>query len=232
MRTQTFTVPPQEVLTRDSVTVTVDAVVYIRIIDPTSSVVQVENAQFSTRVLASTTIRNIFGTKSLHEILSQREVIANLMQELLDEVTHKWGVSVERVEIKDVSLPHQMQRVMASEAEATREARSKLIAAQGEEKASRCLKEAAQTLADTPTAVQLRYLQTLNTISAETDSTLIFPIPIDITSSLMLSDYKSDDKSNYDDIAKTINEIERDFSAEPTLKHLSSVYLNEAKKYF
>lgn len=99
MRTQTFSVPPQEVLTKDSVSVTVDAVVYIRIIDPTSSVVEVENAQFSTRVLASTTIRNIFGTKTLQEILSQREVIANLMQEILDDVTHKWGVTVERVEV-------------------------------------------------------------------------------------------------------------------------------------
>ena len=99
MRTQTFSVPPQEVLTKDSVTVTVDAVVYIRIFDPTASVIQVENAQFSTRVLASTTIRNIFGTKTLQEILSEREIIANLMQEALDSTTHKWGVSVERVEV-------------------------------------------------------------------------------------------------------------------------------------
>lgn len=99
LRTQTFSVPPQEVLTKDSVTVTVDAVVYIRIFDPTASVIQVENAQFSTRVLSSTTIRNIFGTKTLQEILSEREIIANLMQEALDATTHKWGVSVERVEV-------------------------------------------------------------------------------------------------------------------------------------
>ncbi|RWS06727.1 band 7 protein-like protein [Dinothrombium tinctorium] len=182
LRTLTFDVPPQEVLTKDSVTVSVDAVVYYRVQNATVSVANVENAHHSTRLLAQTTLRNMLGTHNLHEILSDRETISSTMQRYLDNVTDFWGIKVERVEIKDVRLPVQLQRAMAAEAEAAREARAKVIAAEGEQKASRALKEAAEVITQSPAALQLRYLQTLNTISAEKNSTIIFPLPIDFIS--------------------------------------------------
>jgi len=180
LRTVSFDVPPQEILTKDSVTIAVDAVVYFKINNPFVSVVNVENAYASTKLLAQTTLRNFLGTKSLSEILSEREAISNLMQAYLDEGTDPWGVKVERVEIKDVRLPVQLQRAMATEAEAAREARAKVVAAEGEMNASRALKEASEVLAESPSAIQLRYLQTLNTISAEKNSTIIFPLPIEM----------------------------------------------------
>eukprot|EP00094_Tigriopus_californicus_P002699 TCALIF_02605-PA protein Name:"Similar to AGAP004871 Band 7 protein AGAP004871 (Anopheles gambiae)" AED:0.11 eAED:0.18 QI:68/0.83/0.42/1/0.5/0.71/7/0/244 len=180
LRTITLGVPPQEVLSKDSVTVSVDAVVYYRVSNATVSVANVENAHHSTRLLAQTTLRNILGTKSLHEILSDRESISSSMQFALDEATEPWGIKVERVEIKDVRLPVQLQRAMAAEAEAAREARAKVIAAEGEQKASRALKEASEVLSGSSSALQLRYLQTLNNISAEKNSTIIFPLPIDL----------------------------------------------------
>lgn len=182
LRTATFNVPPQEVLTRDSVTVSVDAVVYSRVFNPVISVTNVKNTQYATQLLAQTTLRNILGTKSLQEILTDREIIAHSMQTHLDEGTDPWGVKVERVEIKDVRLPQSMQRSMAAEAEASREARAKVIAAEGEQKASRQLKEAADVMAESPIALQLRYLQTLTHISAEKNSTIIFPIPVELLS--------------------------------------------------
>ncbi|XP_059157546.1 band 7 protein AGAP004871-like isoform X2 [Physella acuta] len=185
LRTVSFDVPPQEVLTRDSVTVAVDAVVYYRVKNATMSITNVEDANRSTRLLAATTLRNVLGTKNLSEILSDRENISHLMQTSLDEATDPWGVKVERVEVKDVRLPVQLQRAMAAEAEASREARAKVIAAEGEQKASRSLKEAADIMIQSPAALQLRYLQTLNTISAEKNSTIIFPLPIDMLSVFM-----------------------------------------------
>ncbi|CAF2772122.1 unnamed protein product [Rotaria sp. Silwood2] len=182
LRTVTFDVPPQEILTRDSVTVSVDAVVYFRIFNPVISVTNVENSRVSTQLLAATTLRNILGTKTLQEILSDRENISHSMQAHLDEGTDPWGVKVERVEIKDVRLPVSMQRSMAAEAEATREARAKIISAEGEQKASRSLKEAADIINQSPIALQLRYLQTLTSISAEKNSTIVFPIPIELLS--------------------------------------------------
>lgn len=182
LRTLTFDVPPQEVLTKDSVTVSVDAVVYYRVHNATISIANVENAHHSTRLLAQTTLRNMLGTHNLHEILSDRENISTSMQSTLDEATEAWGIKVERTEIKDVRLPVQLQRAMAAEAEAAREARAKVIAAEGEQKASRALKEAAEVISQCPAALQLRYLQTLNTISAEKNSTIIFPLPIDFIS--------------------------------------------------
>jgi erythrocyte band 7 integral membrane protein len=182
LRTATFNVPPQEVLTRDSVTVSVDAVVYSRVFNPVISVTNVKNTQYATQLLAQTTLRNILGTKSLQEILTDREAIAHSMQSHLDEGTDPWGVKVERVEIKDVRLPQSMQRSMAAEAEASREARAKVIAAEGEQKASRQLKEAADVISESPIALQLRYLQTLTHISAEKNSTIIFPIPVELLS--------------------------------------------------
>jgi len=185
LRTITLDVPPQEVLTRDSVTVSVDAVVYYRVSNATVSVANVENAHHSTRLLAQTTLRNILGTKNLHEILSDRESISGSMQTVLDEATTAWGIKVERVEIKDARLPVQLQRAMAAEAEAAREARAKVIAAEGEQKASRALKEASEVISESSSALQLRYLQTLNSISAEKNSTIIFPLPIDLISSFL-----------------------------------------------
>jgi len=185
LRTITLGVPPQEVLTKDSVTVSVDAVVYYRVSNATVSVANVENAHHSTRLLAQTSLRNILGTKNLHEILSDRESISIAMQGILDEATAAWGIKVERVEIKDARLPEQLQRAMAAEAEAAREARAKVIAAEGEKKASGALREASEIISESPAALQLRYLQTLNSISAEKNSTIIFPLPLDLVTSLL-----------------------------------------------
>jgi erythrocyte band 7 integral membrane protein len=184
LRTVTFDINPQEILTKDSVTVTVDGVVYFRIFDPVASVNNVENARFSTQLLAATSLRNNLGTKTLQQILSDKEEIALHMKESLDSATDAWGVKVERVELKDVRLPQQMQRAMATEAEATREARAKVVAAQGEQNASLALKGAADTIAQSPIALQLRYLQTLTTIAAERNSTIIFPIPMELLGKL------------------------------------------------
>ncbi|XP_037932309.1 band 7 protein AGAP004871-like [Teleopsis dalmanni] len=180
LRTVSFDVPPQEVLSKDSVTVTVDAVVYYRISDPLKAVIQVSNYSHSTRLLAATTLRNVLGTRNLSELLTERETISHTMQVSLDEATDPWGVKVERVEIKDVSLPTALQRAMAAEAEAAREARAKVIAAEGEMKSSRALKEASEIISASPSALQLRYLQTLNSISAEKNSTIIFPLPMEL----------------------------------------------------
>ncbi|KAM7542394.1 hypothetical protein Aperf_G00000012862 [Anoplocephala perfoliata] len=207
LRTVTFDVPPQEnggeqfayvvqkeygigsaVLTKDSVTVAVDAVVYYRIYNPIVAITNVEDADRSTRLLAATTLRNVLGTKNLSEILSEREVISTSMQTMLDDATQPWGVKVERVEVKDVRLPLQLQRTMAAEAEATREAKAKVIAAEGEKRSSAALKEAADVLKDSPLALHLRYLQTLSAISAEKNSTIIFPLPLGLIKSLLRRD--------------------------------------------
>ncbi|XP_050342909.1 band 7 protein AGAP004871-like isoform X1 [Nymphalis io] len=185
LRTVSFDVPPQEVLTRDSVTVAVDAVVYYRIKEPLNAVVRVADYSASTRLLAATTLRNVLGMRDLAQLLSDREAISHMMQANLDVATDPWGVEVERVEIKDVRLPVQLQRAMAAEAEADREARAKIIAAEGEIKASKALREASLVMIDNPTALQLRYLQSLNTISAEKSSTIIFPFPMDFLKSFL-----------------------------------------------
>ncbi|KAI1298115.1 Mechanosensory protein 2 [Halotydeus destructor] len=180
LRTVSFDVPSQEMLSRDSVTVAVDAVVYYRISNATVAVSNVEDYGRSTRLLAATTLRNVLGTKNLSEILSERESISHIMQSALDEATDPWGVKVERVEIKDVRLPVMLQRAMAAEAEAAREARAKVIAAEGEQRASKALREASEVISDSPAALQLRYLQTLNSIAAERNSTIVFPIPMEL----------------------------------------------------
>ncbi|XP_057315961.1 stomatin-like [Hydractinia symbiolongicarpus] len=180
LRVVSFEVPPQEILTRDSVTVSVDAVTYFRLYNPVASVCNVENAQRSTKLLAQTTLRNELGTKNLSEVLLEREKISQSIQKILDEGTSPWGVKVERVEVKDVRLPPMLQRAMAAEAEASREARAKVIAAEGEMNSARALKEAAEIISESPQALQLRYLQTLQTISAEKNSTIVFPLPMNI----------------------------------------------------
>ena len=172
--------------------------------DAISAVINVDDYGASARLLAATTLRNVLGTKNLGDILSDREAIAQdmqvssqllissllrsavvVVQATLDEATDPWGVTVERVEVKDVRVPESLQRAMAAEAEAAREARAKVIAAEGEHKASRALKQAAEVIVDSPAALQLRYLQTLNSISAENNSTIVFPVPIDIISQLV-----------------------------------------------
>lgn len=185
LRTMSFDVPPQEILSKDSVTVAVDAVVYYRVNNATIAIANVEDYGHSTRLLAATTLRNILGTRNLSEMLIERDSISHLVMSILDEATDPWGVKVERVEIKDVRLPVQLQRAMAAEAEASREARAKVIAAEGEQRASRALKEAADVITESPAALQLRYLQTLSSISAEKNSTIIFPIPIDFLSQFL-----------------------------------------------
>merc|ERR1719318_577574 len=148
--------------------------------NPISSVINIENAERSTKLLAQTTLRNELGTKNLSEVLVERENISHSIQQILDIATDPWGVKVERVEIKDVSLPQMLQRAMAAEAEASREARAKVIAAEGEMNASRALKEASEIISESPQALQLRYLQTLQSIAAERNSTIIFPLPMDM----------------------------------------------------
>ena len=180
LRVISFDVPAQEILTKDSVTVQVDAVVYYRIKNAMLAVCAVEQAGASTRLLASTTLRNMMGTKTLEEILSDRENTAQVMKDILDTATDPWGIKVERVEVKDVRLPVMMQRAMAAEAEAGREAKAKVVAAEGEKNAAVALKEASDIISDGGCALQLRYLQTLSQIAVEKNSTIVFPLPLDL----------------------------------------------------
>jgi len=180
LRTLSFDIPPQEVLTKDHVTIQVDGVVYFRVVNPTYSVTRINNAKNATYLLASTTLRDVLGQRTLTSVLADREVISKIMQKDLDRATDPWGIYVERVEIKDVKLPHQMQRAMAAEAEASRDAQAKIIAAKGELDASKALKQAADVMTENGGALQLRYLQTLTQISAEKNSTIIFPLPLDL----------------------------------------------------
>merc|ERR1712179_397535 len=185
LRTVSFDVPPQEILTKDSVTVSVDAVVYYNIRNPMDAVCNVSDYSKSTRLLSATTLRNILGTKTLSELLSERDTIAKDLKSMIDTATDPWGIDIGRVEVKDVRLPQSFQRAMAAEAEATRDARAKVIAAEGEQKASKALKEASDIISESPAALQLRYLQTLSNIAAEKNSTIVFPLPIELLGSLM-----------------------------------------------
>uniref|UniRef100_G3R3Y2 Stomatin n=1 Tax=Gorilla gorilla gorilla TaxID=9595 RepID=G3R3Y2_GORGO len=179
MRTISFDIPPQEILTKDSVTISVDGVVYYRVQNATLAVANITNADSATRLLAQTTLRNVLGTKNLSQILSDREEIAHNMQSTLDDATDAWGIKVERVEIKDVKLPVQLQRAMAAEAEVF-SISTPPFTPEGEMNASRALKEASMVITESPAALQLRYLQTLTTIAAEKNSTIVFPLPIDM----------------------------------------------------
>jgi len=179
LRTIVHDVPPQDVITRDNVSVKVNAVVYFRVIDPVQAVVQVEDYLYATSQMAQTTLRSILGQAHLDELLAERERLGQALQEVIDLHTDPWGVKVSQVAVKAVDLPHEMVRAMARQAESEREKRAKIIHASGEFEASRQLTEAAQTLASEPTALHLRYLQTLTEIAAEKNSTIVFPIPID-----------------------------------------------------
>src|SRR5229473_1826625 len=185
LRIITLTVPPQEVISRDNVTIKVTAVVYFYVVDPVSAVVNVMNYMQATTQIGQTTLRNVLGQSELDELLSQRNKINRELQTIIDEHTERWGVKVTAVEIKDVELPATMQRAMAKQAEAEREKRAKIIHAEGELQASAQLAQAANVLGSQPSALQLRYLQTLTEIAVEKNSTIIFPLPIDLIAPLM-----------------------------------------------
>jgi len=182
LRTVTHDVPPQEVITKDNVTIKVNAVIYFNVMSPIDSVIKIANFYTATSLYAQTTLRNILGQHELDEILSEREKIGVSLQNIIDEATDAWGIKVSAVEIKDIELPEVMRRAMARQAEAERERRAKVIAAEGEFQSSQKLHEAAQILAQTPSAMQLRYLQTLVEIGVENSTTIVFPLPIELTS--------------------------------------------------
>ena len=180
LRLVTLDIPPQDVITRDNVSIKVNAVVYYRVMDSNNAIVEVENYAYATTQLAQTTLRSICGQAELDELLAEREKISLRLQEILDKDTDPWGIKVSKVEIKHIDLPPEMQRAMAKQAEAERERRAKVIHAEGEHQASTKLSEAASVLSKDPAALQLRYLQTLSEIATENNSTMIFPIPIDL----------------------------------------------------
>jgi regulator of protease activity HflC (stomatin/prohibitin superfamily) len=185
LRIVTLTVPPQEVITRDNVTIKVTAVVYFYVVDPIAAVVNVVNFNQATSQIGQTTLRNVLGQSELDELLAERNKINRNLQAIIDEQTERWGVKVTAVEIKDVELPTTMQRAMAKQAEAEREKRAKVIHAQGELQASTQLAQAAEVIGSQPAALQLRYLQTLTEIAVEKNSTIIFPLPIDLVAPLI-----------------------------------------------
>lgn len=180
LRTITFDVPAQEVITKDNVPAKVNAVAYFRVVDPSKAVVEVQNYIAATSQIAQTTLRSVLGQSDLDHLLSERDKLNARLQEIIDEQTDVWGVKVTVVEIKDVEIPAGMQRAMARQAEAERERRAKVIAAEGEFQASEKLQQAADVLSKNPAAIQLRYLQTLAEIATEKNSTTVFPIPIDL----------------------------------------------------
>ena len=180
LRLITLDIPPQDVITRDNVSIKVNAVLYYRIMDPNNAVVEVEDYAYATSQLAQTTLRSVCGQAELDELLAEREKISVRLQEILDKDTDPWGIKVSKVEIKHIDLPPEMQRAMAKQAEAERERRAKVIHAEGEFQASAKLSEAAVVISKDPTALQLRYLQTLAEIATEKNSTILFPIPIDL----------------------------------------------------
>ncbi len=182
LRTITLDIPPQDVISRDNVTIKVNAVVYFRVIEPNRAVIEVENYLMATSKLAQTTLRSVLGQVELDELLSSRESINHRLQTILDAQTEPWGVKISNVEVKQIDLPVEMQRAMAKQAEAERERRAKIIAAEGEFQASQKLAEAAQIMEQRPMSLQLRYLQTIREMSSEHTTNTIIPLPIDLIS--------------------------------------------------
>ncbi len=180
LRTVVLDVPSQDIITRDNVSVKVNAVVYFRVLEPTKAIVEVENFLFATSQLAQTTLRSILGQIDLDQLLSEREQLNDRLQTVIDQQTDPWGIKVSMVEVKHVDLPQEMQRAMAKQAEAEREKRAKVIHASGELQASEALAEAANTISANPVTLQLRYLQTLSDIATERNSTILFPLPLEL----------------------------------------------------
>jgi regulator of protease activity HflC (stomatin/prohibitin superfamily) len=185
LRTVVHDVPPQDIITRDNVSIKVNAVVYFRVMNPTKAVVEVENFHYATSQLSQTTLRSVLGQVELDELLSERDKINHELQTILDNQTDPWGIKVSAVEVKHVDLPAEMQRAMAKQAEAEREKRAKIIHAEGESQAASTLAQAAEELSRNPSSMQLRYLQTLTEIASERNSTLIFPLPVELLRSFM-----------------------------------------------
>lgn len=195
LRVVTLDIPPQEVITKDNVTVQVNAVVFFRVMGPNQAIVEVEDFLQATNQIAQTTLRSVLGQVELDELLAERDKLNKQLQEIIDEHTDPWGIKVKAVEIKDVRLPQEMQRAIARQAEAERERRSKIINAEGELQASEKLAQAARILQAQPVSVQLRYLQTLIDISSErSTSTIVFPLPLDILKSLVPAENRGDSK--------------------------------------
>ena len=186
MRTITMDVPTQDVITRDNVSVKVNAVMYLRVIDPSKATMEVEDYIYATSQFAQTTLRSVCGTAELDELLAERDRVNHQIQEILDEQTDPWGIKVVSVELKHIDLPQDMQRAMAKQAEAERERRAKVINAEGEFQASARLTEAAARISQEPVAIQLRFLQTLSELASEGNSTVIFPLPVDLLASLVV----------------------------------------------
>ena len=180
MRIVTLDIPPQAVITRDNVSVKVNAVVYFRVMVPEKAIIEIQDFLFATSQLAQTTLRSVAGQAELDELLSNRDQINEQLQSILDDATDAWGIKISQVEVKDIDLPHEMQRAMARQAEAERERRAKVIAAEGELQASKKLTEAASTMAAEPMTIQLRFLQTLTEVATEKNSTMVLPIPIEL----------------------------------------------------
>ncbi len=185
LRTITLDVPPQDIITRDNVSVKVNAVIYFRVMDPNRAITEVENFLFATSQMAQTTLRSIIGQAELDDLLSKREEINNRLQDILDKQTDPWGIKVSNVEVKHVDLPQELRRAMARQAEAERERRAKIINAEGEFQAAEKLVEAAKMMGDHPMALQMRYLQTLVEVATENNTTTLFPIPIDFLKTFM-----------------------------------------------
>lgn len=185
MRTITLDVPPQDIITKDNVSVKVNAVVYYRVLDPSKAVIEVREYNFATSQMSQTTLRSVIGQAELDELLSSRDKLNSQLQEIIDKQTDPWGIKVSNVEVKHVDLPQEMQRAMAKQAEAERERRAKIIAAEGEFQAAEKLTQAAQKMSKEPVALQMRYLQTLAEIATENNSTILFPIPIDLLKAFM-----------------------------------------------
>jgi regulator of protease activity HflC (stomatin/prohibitin superfamily) len=197
LRTVTMDIPSQEVITRDNVTVRVNAVAYFRVVDPNAAIINVTDYNRATSQIAQTTLRSVLGQSSLDDLLSERETINARLQQIIDEQTEPWGVKVSIVEVKDIELPQTMQRAMAQQAEAEREKRAKIIRAEGEFLASQQLADAAGVIAENPIALQLRYLQTVAEIGTENSTSIVFPIPIDMLNGLIGGfNAKSDGPSN------------------------------------
>ncbi len=185
LRTVTMDVPPQDIITKDNVTVKVNAVIYFRVVDVQRAIVEVENFLYATSQIAQTTLRSILGEAELDELLAEREKLNTALQQVIDRQTEPWGVKVSTVEVKNVDLPQEMQRAIARQAEAERERRAKVINAEGEYQAAARLAEAAAVIGREPTAIQLRYLQTLSEIATENNSVTVFPVPIDLLKAFM-----------------------------------------------
>ena len=192
LRTVVMDVPPQDVITQDNVSVKVNAVVYFRVLQPSKAIIEVENFLVATSQISQTTLRSVLGQSELDDLLGQRDKINHRLQQIIDNQTEPWGIKVSNVEVKQIDLPQEMQRAMARQAEAERERRSKVISAEGEFQASQRLADAAKVLSEQPSALTLRYLQTLREIAVENNSTTIFPVPIDIIKPFLSQGDKKD----------------------------------------